>query len=56
MATHCYSGVVAGPAGDENKSPTPLDLFDVVLQSTQRHWRENQTQSLSFQPTVVQLS
>lgn len=33
--THRHPGMVAGAAGNENKSPTPLDLFDVVLQSPQ---------------------
>lgn len=37
LVTHCHPSMVAGPARDEDKSSTPLDLFDVVLQSTQYH-------------------
>lgn len=37
--THRHPGMVAGAAGNKDKSPTPLDLFDVVLQSTQGHWK-----------------
>lgn len=37
VATHRYPSVVTGAAGNEDKSPTPLDLFDVVLQSTECH-------------------
>lgn len=36
--THRHPSVVTGAAGNEDKSPTPLDLFDVVLQSPQDHW------------------
>lgn len=39
--THRHPSVVAGAAGNEDQSPTPLDLFDVVLQSTQDHWRSH---------------
>lgn len=35
VATHRHPSVVAGATGNEDQSPTPLDLFDVVLQSTQ---------------------
>lgn len=48
MATHRHPCMVAGPAGNEDKSSTPLDLFDVVLQSTQYHFKANQTTNSSF--------
>lgn len=35
--THRHSGMVAGATSNKDKSPTPLDLFDVVFQSTQGH-------------------
>lgn len=41
--THCYSSMVAGATGNKDKAPTPLNLFDVVLQSTQHHWKANTT-------------
>lgn len=37
VVTYRYPGVVAGPARNEDESAAPLDLFDVVLQSTQCH-------------------
>ncbi len=55
MPTHRYPGMVAGAAGNEDKSPTPLDLFDVVLQSTQDHWKAKRTANPSFCSTIFHL-
>lgn len=41
--------MVAGAAGNKDKSPTPLDLFDVVLQSTQDHWKSKP----NTQPIII---
>lgn len=41
VVTHRHPGMVAGAAGNKDKSPTPLDLFDVVLESTQGHLKSH---------------
>lgn len=55
VPTHRYPGMVAGAAGNEDKSPTPLDLFDVVLQSAQDHWKANRTANPSFCSIIFHL-
>ncbi len=48
--TYCHPGMVASAAGNKNKSPTPLDLFDVVLQSTQGHCKTKPNSSSIILP------
>lgn len=55
MPTHRYPGMVAGAAGNKDKSPTPLDLFDVVLQSSQNHWKADRTANPSFCSIIFHL-
>lgn len=55
VVTHRYSSMVTGAAGNENKSPTSLDLFDVVLQSSQSHWKASQTGNSSFCTIIFHL-